>query len=96
MHIGLIIICLMLISTVNAWHIGKNKRDKERCIKREAERKEREDFEKQKVKVKLISGYLTPNVEKEVNRFIRDKKVLNVTFDDNRCRVTATILYEDL
>lgn len=57
---------------------------------------ERETFEKQKTKVKLISGYSSSNVEKEVNKFIRDKHVLNVTFDNNRGYVTATILYEDL
>lgn len=70
--------------------------EEKRLEKRRIEEEEKEAFRNQKTKVKLISGYWTSDVEKEVNKFIRDKKVLNVTFDDNRSRVTATILYEEI
>ena len=69
---------------------------KEKIEEKEKEIKEAIEFKNQKQKVKLIHGMSSCYIEKEINKFIRDKKVINVTFDDNRGHLTATILYEDI
>lgn len=43
--------------------------------------KEREAFERQKTKFKLIEASNKYDLEKEVNRFIRDKKIVNISYD---------------
>ena len=47
------------------------------------------------MKVKILYDVFTQNLEDKVNKFIKDKKIINISFSDNDNGFLAYIQYEE-